>query len=111
VPIFISQGRYSQAAMKAMLARPEDRSEAVAQLFTSAGAKLLNYYVTFGEYDFLLIVEAPGEQEILSALAVAAAAGAVESFTTTLAVTTAQAKQAFAAAGQITMSYRPPGQA
>ena len=32
--IYISQGRYTAAAIKGMSAKPEDRSEAVAELFS-----------------------------------------------------------------------------
>jgi hypothetical protein len=32
VPVFVTQGRYSQSAVKAMLAQPEDRGGAVARL-------------------------------------------------------------------------------
>jgi uncharacterized protein with GYD domain len=55
MPIFISQGRYSQSALKGMIAKPEDRSRAASQLVKKAGGKLLSYYLTFGEYDFLLV--------------------------------------------------------
>ena len=34
--IYISQGRYTAAAIKGMTAKPEDRSEAVAELFAAA---------------------------------------------------------------------------
>jgi hypothetical protein len=34
--IYISQGRYTAAAIKGMSAKPEDRSEAVAELFAAA---------------------------------------------------------------------------
>ncbi len=48
MPIFISQGRFSQSAMKGMVVRPEDRAEEVTKLVERAGGKLLGYYVTFG---------------------------------------------------------------
>jgi len=38
-----------------MIKSPEDRSKAVAKLIKAAGGKLVSYYVTFGEYDFLLV--------------------------------------------------------
>jgi GYD domain len=60
MPIFISQGRYSQEAMRGMVKTPEDRTEAVSKLIEAAGGKLLALYVTFGEYDWLLIV--PGSR-------------------------------------------------
>lgn len=46
--IYISQGRYTAAAIKGMSARPEDRSEAVAELFAAAGAQLNQLVSDFG---------------------------------------------------------------
>jgi uncharacterized protein with GYD domain len=40
-------------AVKAMVANPEKREKAAADLMEKAGAKLLALYFTFGEYDFL----------------------------------------------------------
>ena len=37
MPIYISRGRYTADAVKSMLARPENREEAVAKLFKSVG--------------------------------------------------------------------------
>ena len=50
MPVFVTQGRYSQSAVKAMFAQPEDRGGAVAKLSERAVA-LIEYYVLFGEYD------------------------------------------------------------
>ena len=57
MPVFITQGRYTQDAVKGMLAKPEDRADSVAQLFAKAGGKMIAYYMTFGEYDFLIVSE------------------------------------------------------
>jgi uncharacterized protein with GYD domain len=59
MPIFVTQGRYSESAIKAMLVRPEDRAAAVAQLIEKAGGHLIDYYVLFGEYDWMVIYEVP----------------------------------------------------
>ena len=59
MPIFVTQGRYSRDAIKGMLAKPEDRMEAASKLAQAAGGKLLAYYVTFGEYDWLVVSEMP----------------------------------------------------
>ncbi len=53
--IFITQGNYSESAIKGMVDNPEDRKAAVAGLMESVGAKLVDYYVTTGNYDFLVI--------------------------------------------------------
>ena len=110
MPIFITQGRYTQSAMKGMVGKPEDRAEPTRQLFERAGGRLLSYYITFGEYDFLVIAEAPNETAMLGVLATVGAGGGVSDLKTTLAVTSAQAKEAFAAAGKSASKFRSAGQ-
>src|SRR5260370_40849730 len=66
--IYISQGRYTAAAIKGMSAKPEDRSEAVAELFAAAGARLLSWYLTLGSYDWLIIAGALDEPTMMSAV-------------------------------------------
>jgi uncharacterized protein with GYD domain len=106
---FIIQGNYSQDAMRGMLANPENREDAVARLFKEIEGKLLAYYVTFGQYDFLVVVEAPDEQAVLAALAVVAATGGVTNLCTTTALSTKEAKKAFEAAGKFSEKFRPAG--
>ena len=110
MPIFITQGRYSQAAMKALVANPEDRAEQVKALYERAGGRLLAYYVTFGEYDFLVVGEIPDANAALSILATVGAGGGATDLKTTLAVTSADAKQAFATAGKSAGQFRSAGQ-
>ncbi len=111
MPIFISQGRYSRDAMRGMMSAPEDRSQAVAKLAEASGGKLLSYYVTFGEYDWLLIIEGPDMQSMSAAVIVAAAGGGVTDIKTTIAMTSAEAMQAFQQAGELAKSFRSAGQA
>lgn len=108
MPIFITQGRYTQDAVKGMIAKPEDRTEAVAQMFAKAGGKLLSYYMTFGDYDFLIVSEGPIEGVATSAL-VAAAGGGVTDLKTTLAMSTSDMKAAFEKAGTVAKSFRSAG--
>jgi len=44
------------------LAKPENREEAVAKLFKSAGGRLIGWYLTFGHHDWLVIGEFPDEE-------------------------------------------------
>jgi uncharacterized protein with GYD domain len=53
MPLFINRGRFTPDAVKGMLAKPEDRAEAVGRIFEKLGGKLLAYYMTFDEYDFM----------------------------------------------------------
>lgn len=108
MPHFITQGRFTQDAIKGMLAKPEDRAEAVGQLLAHAGGKLVGYYMTFGEYDFLLISEGPTE-EATTALIIAAAGGGVTDLKTSLALTSSEMKDAFAKAGRLGLTFKSAG--
>jgi uncharacterized protein with GYD domain len=109
--IFITQGRFTTQAMAGMTARPEDRAQVVGKLAKQAGGKLLDYYFTFGEYDFLVIMEGPDEKKMAAALVVAGATGGVSDLKTTVAMTSAEAKKVFTDAGAIMKSFRPAGAA
>jgi uncharacterized protein with GYD domain len=40
MPIYISRGRFTTDAIKGMMAKPENREEAVSNLFQSVGGRL-----------------------------------------------------------------------
>jgi len=107
--VFITQGRYTQDAVKGMLARPEDRAESTAQLFAKAGGKMIGYYMTFGAYDFLIVSEGPSLDGAAAAAIVAAAGGGVTDLNTTIGMTSAEMKNAFAKAGSIAAGFRSAG--
>ena len=109
--IFITQGRYTQSAMKGMIANPEDRSEQARALFERAGAKMLAYYVTLGEYDFLIITEGEADlQAFMSAAAAAGASGGVSDLKTIVAMPASDMKGAFEKAKASASQYQGPGQ-
>jgi uncharacterized protein with GYD domain len=111
VPVFVTQGRYSQSAVKAMLDKPEDRAAAVAKLIEQAGGTLIDYYVLFGEYDWMIIYELPSGKEAAAVVLTAVGAGTVSDTKTMLAMTTVEAKAAFEAARNLAAAYRTPGAA
>ncbi len=105
--IYITQGRYTTDAVKGMMANPENREKAVADLMEEAGAKHLALYFTFGEYDFLSINEAPSEEVMASALIAAEASGGVSHLRTSVAMTPKDAMKAFKSAAGL--SFKPAG--
>ncbi len=109
---YITQGCYSQKSMAGMLNKPEDRSKAVAKLATAAGAKLIGYYITFGEYDFLLIMEGgKGRSEVdtMAALMVAGATGGVTNLRTTVAVSSKEGMEAMKAGKNMIKGFQVAG--
>ena len=109
MPLFVTQGRYSADAYHGLVRTPDDRREAVSQLLEAGGAKLVDMYFTFGEYDFLLVSEAPDVDTVLSILMASAASGRVTGLKTVPAVSTTDAKAAMKKAGEIRDAYRPAG--
>src|SRR5450759_1570553 len=106
MPIYITQGRYTRDAIKGMLIKPEDRADAVARLLSKAGGKLIGYYLTFGEYDFLSIAEAPNDTHMSAVLLAAGSSGGVTDLKTTVAMTSIEAKGAFAAASDLAPCFK-----
>jgi uncharacterized protein with GYD domain len=109
MPIYISRGRFTPDAVKGMLAKPENRQEAVAKLFKSCGGKLASWYLTFGRYDWLAIGEFPNEKAAASAVLAAAAGGSLSEVETTLAMTAEDAVATFKSAGKAAKEFRSAG--
>ena len=109
MPIYITQGRYSREAIKGMIIKPEDRADAVGRLMSKAGGKLIGYYVTFGEYDFMCIAEMSSDTQMAAALLAAGSSGGLSDLRTTVAMTSVEAKGAFAAAADLAPGFKSPG--
>jgi uncharacterized protein with GYD domain len=54
----VTRGRVTHDYLKGLISAPEDREPAVRKVIEKAGGKVLNFYFTTGESDFLLISEA-----------------------------------------------------
>lgn len=109
MPTYITQGRYTRDAIKGMIVKPEDRADQVARLISKVGGRLIAYYVTFGDYDFLAIAEAPNDVQMAAVLFAAGSGGGVTDLRTTVALTSIEAKGAFAAAADLAPSFKSAG--
>jgi uncharacterized protein with GYD domain len=109
MPTYITQGRYTREAIKGMLVKPEDRADAVSRLLSKAGGRLIGYYLTFGEYDFMLIADLPNDTQAAAVLLAAASGGGATDLRTTVAMTSVEAKGAFAAASDLAPGFKSAG--
>ena len=107
MPLFMTQASYTADSWAAQISNPEDRAAAIGGLMEAAGGKLLGFYYSFGEYDALLISEAPDNQTIASVLIAAAGGGAVSQLKTTVLMSAEEGLASIRAAGGV--GYRPPG--
>ena len=107
--VYIIQGRYTHQALKGLVNKPEDRETEVRKLVERAGGKLLSYYITFGEFDFLLVTEGPVPVATFSTLAIAGAGGSVTDLRTTIGLTTAEAMRGYEMANKGAAQFRSAG--
>ena len=97
----------SQDAIKAYLAKPEDRTAAIRTLYEAAGMKLLHLWAT---PTFELISIAEGDPMKNAAHdGVALASGAVSEVSWTELLTMEQLAEAMQRAGAVAAKYRAPG--
>lgn len=81
----------------------------VKGLIERHGGKLIAYYMTLGEYDWLLIYENANPLGALAGLATGAAGGGTADLKTTVGFTTADAEKAFEMAHDTASAFRSAG--
>ncbi len=105
MPLYMSQFAYTSEAWTALARNPEDRSAAVRGLAESMGGRLISFHYSCGEYDGVIIYEAPDDSN--AATTVLAAASARHLKTTTL-LTVEDTMEVMRRTGEIT--YRGPAE-
>jgi uncharacterized protein with GYD domain len=105
----VTRGRFTQDYVRGLLDAPEDREPAARRLIERAGGRVISFYFTTGETDFLLISEANEAEAVIAALMVASAAGAISHVSTARAWTGAEFKAVAERAAREAKAYQPPG--
>lgn len=109
MPTFILTGRFTLETVRGLMAKPEDRSEAVGAVVSAAGGTLLHYWITSGDTDFMLVAEADRPEDFLAGVMTAAASGSVTDLKTVRAWSSADFAKIAEKAAAIASSYRAPG--
>jgi uncharacterized protein with GYD domain len=81
--LYMYQASYTAKSMAAQLNEPEDPVEAIRSALEDVGAELMVAGFPFGEYDVLVVYEAPDDVTAASVAMAVAAAGEVRSAKTT----------------------------
>jgi uncharacterized protein with GYD domain len=103
--MFMHQISYTTEAWNHLIAKPEDRLEAVRKPIEKLGGKLLSGYFAFGDFDILAITEMPDNQSAAAIAIAFAGGGACRGVKTTPLMTTAEAIDAMRKAGN--SGYQP----
>jgi len=81
--LYMYQAAYTPESMAAQIKNPHDRIETVRPTLEAMGTKFLAAGYPFGEYDVLVVYEAPDDTTAASLAMAVAAGGAVKSAKTT----------------------------
>ena len=58
---YLVQAAYTAEASSTLVGNPQDRSEPVRQMVEDAGGSLESFYLAFGDFDVIAIVELPDD--------------------------------------------------
>jgi len=106
MPTYMIQGSYGSEGLAALVKNPQNRIQAIKPAIEKLGGKLKDAYLSFGEYDFVIIAEMPDN---VSAAAISMAFGAgraLKSTKTTPLLSPAETIDAMKKAS--TSGYKPP---
>jgi len=81
--LYMYQASYTAKSMAAQLRDPQDPVEAIKAALEDVGATIVVAGFPFGEYDMLVVYEAPDDMTAASVAMAVAAAGEVKSAKTT----------------------------
>jgi uncharacterized protein with GYD domain len=107
LPLYLSRFSYTTDAMKAMLNQPQDRSAAAREVAESLGGNLLGFWLAFGEFDGVFLMEGPDNASAAAVAMAVGASGAISEIETTVLLDMDEAQDAMRKAAAAT--YRPPG--
>jgi uncharacterized protein with GYD domain len=104
--LFMTQFAYTTEAWQALARNPVDRSSTINAIFESVGGKLINLYYSLGEYDGVVISEAPDTEAVTAALIAVVGAGHVKAIRTTSLLSAEEMVAALKRSGSL--SYGAP---
>jgi uncharacterized protein with GYD domain len=81
--LYMYQAAYTAESMAAQIKEPQDRIETVRPALEAMGGKIVAGGYPFGEYDVLVLMEAPDDATAASIALAVGAGGAVKSAKTT----------------------------
>jgi uncharacterized protein with GYD domain len=108
MPRFLLQAAYTPQAWAALTRNPENRAQGLGRLVENLGGRLVSLDYCFGEYDVVVIIDAPDETTAAAVSLAVTSPGHLKAVKTTPLLSVEQAMEAMRKAGSQT--YRAPGQ-
>ena len=106
MPLYRSLFAYTPEAWAALAKNPEDRTQAISALAESLGARLVNLHYMWGEWDGVVVVEAPDDATVTALIITALSAGHLRASSTTRLFTAQEMVEVLLKAGSL--QFQPP---
>ena len=72
---YLLQASYSHQGISGLVQKPEDRTAVLQEMVSSVGGKIISLDYCFGDYDVVIILEAPDDTTMASVSMTAGASG------------------------------------
>lgn len=108
MPHYLVQLAYTPEAWAAQLRNPQNRLEVVGPAIERVGARIESVYYAFGDYDLVLILEAPDNATAAGVSLAFSAGGAVKAIKTTPLLPLEEGLAAMRTGAEVAAAYRPP---
>ena len=106
MPYYLVQVAYTKEAVQHMDEHPHNRIEAVRPAYEELGVTIQEAFLAFGDYDVVLLLEAPDNVHMAAISMAVTAGGAITHYKTTPLMTWDEGVEAMRLAGG--SSYTPP---
>ncbi len=105
MPSYLYQISYSTEAWAALVKHPHDRVGAVRKVVEKLGGKVDTFWMAFGDYDLVGVIEMPNNVKAAAFAVAVAAGGACKNVKTTPLLTVSEGLDAMKKAGK--SGYKP----
>jgi uncharacterized protein with GYD domain len=83
MPHYLVQFSYNKEAVKTLVENPQNRLDAVMPAYEALGITIREGFLAFGDYDVVLLIEAPDNVQAAAISMAAVAGGALSDYKTT----------------------------
>ena len=104
---YLIQVSYSTEALRSLIKNPENRAEVVRKSIEKLGGKLVGLWLSFGDYDVVVVAEMPDNVKAAALAMAVAAGGTAKSVKTTPMLSIEEGMAALKKAGNT--GYKPVG--
>ena len=110
MPLYMCQFAYTSDAWTSMTKNPQDRSKPVNELAQKLGSRVVGLYYYFGDYDGLLLFEAPDGLTANAVIVASMAPGHLKVTRTTRLFTPTETVEIMRKAGSVNFESGPSSQ-